>query len=70
MRRGSVWVLRKSARQMGSARPTPTLANYRTPVRALYLAGAGTHPADAVMAGSGYNCWQVMREDLKLNMKN
>jgi len=24
------------------------------------------HPADAVIAGSGYNCWQVMKEELKL----
>jgi phytoene dehydrogenase-like protein len=66
MRRGSVWVARKSAHQMGPERPLAELADYRTPIEGLYLVGAATHPADAVIAGSGYNCWRVMKEDLKL----
>jgi phytoene dehydrogenase-like protein len=66
MRRGSVWVARKIARQMGAERPLAELADYRTPIERLYLVGAGTHPADAVIAGSGYNCWRIMEEDLKL----
>jgi phytoene dehydrogenase-like protein len=66
MRRGSVWVARKVAGQMGAHRPIEQLANYRTPIEGLYLVGVGTHPADAVIAGSGYNCWNVMKEDLKL----
>jgi phytoene dehydrogenase-like protein len=69
MRRGSVWVARKSAAQMGASRPIDALSNYRTPVEALYLVGVATHPADAVLAGSGYNCWQIMKQDLKLNMR-
>jgi phytoene dehydrogenase-like protein len=66
MRRGSVWVARKIAVQMGEQRPIEQIANYRTPIEGLYQVGAAMHPADAVIAGSGYNCWQVMREDLKL----
>ena len=68
MRRGSVWVARKIATQMGAQRPIEELANYRTPIPGLYQVGAAMHPADAVIAGSGYNCWQVMKEDLKLTI--
>ena len=66
MRRGSVWVARKTAAQMGANRPNERLSDYRTPIAGLYQVGVATHPADAVIAGSGYNCWRVMKEDLKL----
>ena len=66
MRRGSVWVARKIINQMGANRPVEEIANYRTPIRGLYQVGVAMHPADAVIAGSGYNCWHVMKEDLKL----
>ena len=66
MRRGSVWVARKIATQMGAQRPIEQIADYRTPIQGLYQVGVGMHPADAVIAGSGYNCWQVMKKDLKL----
>jgi phytoene dehydrogenase-like protein len=70
MRRGSVWVVRKIATQMGEQRPIEQIADYCTPIERLYQVGAAMHPADAVIAGSGYNCWQVMKEDLKLSIKN
>jgi beta-carotene ketolase (CrtO type) len=66
MRRGSIWVARKTGQQVGSRRPIEELADYRSPIRRLYQIGVAMHPADAVIAGSGYNCWQIMREDLKL----
>jgi phytoene dehydrogenase-like protein len=66
MRRGSVWVARKIATQMGEHRPIEQIAGYRTPIQGLFQVGVAMHPADAVIAGSGYNCWQVMKEDLKL----
>ncbi len=66
MRRGSVWVARKVATQMGEMRPIEQLADYRTPIDGLYQVGVATHPADAVIAGSGYNCWRVMKQDLKV----
>ena len=66
MRRGSVWVARKIAAQMGEQRPIEQIADYRTPIHGLYQVGVAMHPADAVIAGSGYNCWQVMKKDLKI----
>ena len=66
MRRGSVWGARKIAAQLGAQRPIEQLADYRTPIQGLYQVGVATHPADAVIAGSGYNCWRFMKEDLKL----
>ena len=66
LRRGSVWGARKNAAQMGAKRPIAELAGYRTPIERLYQIGVATHPADAVIAGSGYNCWRVMKEDLKI----
>jgi len=66
MRQGSVWVARKIATQMGEQRPIEQIADYRTPIQGLYQVGAAMHPADAVIAGSGYNCWRVMKEDLNV----
>lgn len=69
MRRGSAWVARKIRSQMGANRPVEEIADYRTPIRGLYQVGVAMHPADAVIAGSGYNAWQVIKEDLKLEIK-
>ena len=66
MRRGSVWVARKTPDQMGENRPIPQLAHYRTPIQGLYQVGVATHPADAVIAGSGRAAWSVLRRDLGL----
>jgi len=66
MRRGSVWVARKISSQMGENRPIQALANYRTPIEQLYQVGVATHPADAVIGGSGRNAWQIIKDDLKL----
>jgi len=69
MRQGSVWVARKIPSQMGENRPIRELAGYRTPIEGLYQVGVATHPADAVIAGSGRNAWQVIKEDLKLEIR-
>ena len=66
MRRGSVWVARKIPAQMGAQRPIEELANYRTPIEGLYQVGVAMHPADAVIAGSGYNAWRIIKQDLGL----
>jgi phytoene dehydrogenase-like protein len=39
-------------------RPVPGWARYRTPIQALYLCGAGTHPGGGVMGAPGYNAAQ------------
>ena len=67
--RGFVYVARKVPSQLGENRPIPELAQYRTPVAGLYQVGVATHPADAVTSGSGRNAWQIVKEDLKLEIK-
>ena len=44
-------------------RPVPGYANYRTPVRSLYLCGAATHPGGGVMGACGYNAAREMMRD-------
>jgi phytoene dehydrogenase-like protein len=44
-------------------RPAPGYANYRTPIRGLYLCGAATHPGGGVMGASGHNAArQILRD--------
>ena len=46
-------------------RPLPELAHYVTPIKALYLCGAGMHPWGEVNGGPGYNAAQrILVEDL------
>ncbi len=41
--------------QLVSLRPHPQAAQYRTPVKDLYLCGSGTHPGGGVSGAPGYN---------------
>jgi phytoene dehydrogenase-like protein len=45
-------------------RPVPGYADYRTPVRGLYLGGAARHPGGGVMGACGYNAAREIRRDL------
>ena len=45
-------------------RPMAGWANYRTPIKGLYLCGAGTHPGGEVTGAPGHNAAQVMLADL------
>ncbi len=45
-------------------RPVPGYADYRTPVRGLYLCGAATHPGGGVMGACGFNAAREIRRDL------
>ena len=47
-------------------RPVPGYANYRTPIRGLYLCGAATHPGGGVMGACGYNAAREILRDRKL----
>jgi len=49
--------------QLFSFRPIPNFGDYRTPVRGLYLCGAGTHPGGGVMGVAGRNASTVMQQD-------
>jgi phytoene dehydrogenase-like protein len=46
-------------------RPVRGWANYRTPVRGLYLCGAGTHPGGGVTGANGRNAARQVHRDLR-----
>jgi phytoene dehydrogenase-like protein len=45
-------------------RPLPGYADYRTPVKGLYLCGAATHPGGGVMGACGYNAAREILKDI------
>jgi phytoene dehydrogenase-like protein len=48
--------------QFFSFSPVPGWANYRMPVKGLYLCGAGTHPG-GVSGAPGFNGAHAVRQD-------
>lgn len=50
--------------QVFGFRPLPELSDYRTPIRRLYLSGAGTHPGPAITGLPGHNTASAVLEDL------
>ena len=50
--------------QLFSFRPIRGMANYRTPIKGLYLSGAGTHPGGGVTGACGYNAAREVLYDL------
>jgi phytoene dehydrogenase-like protein len=61
--RGNVMHVEMSFDQMFFFRPLPELANYRTPIKGLYLTGASTHPGGGVFGASGYNSARTVLGD-------
>ncbi len=51
--------------QLFFMRPLPAYARYATPLRALYLCGAGTHPGGGVTGAPGYNAAHQILGDLR-----
>jgi phytoene dehydrogenase-like protein len=51
--------------QLFFMRPVPEYARYATPIRALYLCGAGTHPGGGVTGAPGYNAAHRILGDLR-----
>ncbi len=51
--------------QMLFMRPVPGYADYRTPVRGLYLCGSGAHPGGGVMGAPGLNAAREILKDWK-----
>ncbi len=49
-----------SLQQMFFMRPLPRWARYESPIRGLYLCGAGTHPGGGVTGAPGYNAAHVI----------
>jgi hypothetical protein len=60
---GNIFHGAMTERQLFERRPLAGWANYRTPVRQLYLCGAGTHPGGAVSGGPGHNAARAILED-------
>jgi len=52
--------------QTNENRPTPELANHRTPIKNLYATGGGWHPGSNAGAAESYNCYKIIAADLGL----
>src|SRR5438876_812470 len=49
--------------QLFFLRPLPGYADYRTPIKGLYLCGSATHPGGGVMGACGYNAAREILKD-------
>lgn len=57
----------KSAAQDGPNRPTPELANHRTPIGNVYCTGGYWHVGGNASSAEAYNCYKIIAADLKLD---
>ncbi len=64
--RGGVFMGRMHLAQMEHFRPLPELAQFRTPIQGLYLAGACMHPGGGIIGGPGVIAADIILDDLKL----
>ena len=55
----------QSLDQFFTFRPIIGWAQYRTPIKGLYLCGAGTHPGGGITGGPGANAAREILKDLK-----
>ncbi|MGE3385304.1 MAG: phytoene desaturase family protein, partial [Bdellovibrionales bacterium] len=60
---GNLFHGRMTLDQMFNMRPVPGYANYKTPLKGLYMCGSGTHPGGGVMGTSGLNATKVILKD-------
>jgi phytoene dehydrogenase-like protein len=63
--RGNTQHIDPTLEQMYYYRPTPELSHYRTPIRGLYITGAGTHPGGGISGMPGYNTAKTILRDLQ-----
>jgi len=62
--RGDIFHGRLTLDQMFSTRPALGFADYRTPVKGLYLCGAGAHPGGGVTGAPGHNAAREILKDI------
>src|SRR5216117_46972 len=62
---GNIFQGAMSLNQLFSFRPVPGFANYRTPVKGLYLCGSAAHPGGGVMGAPGLNAACVILRHAK-----
>ena len=55
-----------SPEQSGANRPTPELANHRTPIGNLYCTGGFWHVGGEASCAQSYNCYKIMASDANL----
>lgn len=68
--KGNYYHIDMTLDQMIFLRPLPEIANYTTPIRGLYLTGAGTHPGGSISGMPGRNCANVfLRENNSFQKK-
>ncbi len=65
---GDVYHGRLDLDQLFSLRPHPQAAQYRTPVRGLYLCGSGAHPGGGVSGAPGYNAARRVLRDRRARL--
>lgn len=63
---GNIFHMEMTPDQMFFFRPVAGWAEYRTPIKGLYLCGSGTHPGGGVTGANGYNAAQVVVQDANL----
>jgi phytoene dehydrogenase-like protein len=64
MKEGGVFMGRMHFAQMEHFRPLPELAQFRTPIEGLYLAGACMHPGGGIIGAPGLIAAEVIMDDL------
>ncbi len=52
--------------QSGANRPTPELANHRTPIKNLYCTGGYWHVGGEASSAQAYNCYKIIASDMHL----
>ena len=60
---GDIFHGRLSLEQLFASRPMLGYANYRTPLKSLYLCGSGAHPGGGVTGAPGHNAARVILRD-------
>jgi phytoene dehydrogenase-like protein len=63
---GQMGGLDRTLYQINENRPTPELANHRTPVKNLYATGCHWSVGSSASASESYNCYRVIATDLGL----
>jgi phytoene dehydrogenase-like protein len=62
---GNIFQGELSLEQLFFLRPAPGWAQYRTPIKNLYMCGSATHPGGGIMGANGKNAAEKLLEDWK-----
>jgi len=65
---GAVFGGESAGKQLGPTRPLPQLADFRTPIKNLYLGGACMHPGAGIEGAPGYIAAKVIAADLGIGI--